>query len=73
MSILSRFFRLPEPSPIDPIDHPDLRRMTVRELADLPFPRPDPNACADPAFRAKCVGGAVPRIAMRGRPGRIRR
>jgi hypothetical protein len=24
----------------DPIDHPLLRRMSERELADLPFPRP---------------------------------
>lgn len=24
----------------DPIDHPDIRSMTLRELADLPFPRP---------------------------------
>ncbi|HEX9858717.1 MAG TPA: hypothetical protein VGA75_10195 [Paracoccaceae bacterium] len=24
----------------DPIDHPDIRAMTLRELADLPFPRP---------------------------------
>jgi hypothetical protein len=24
----------------DILDHPDLRRMTLRELADLPFPRP---------------------------------
>ena len=27
------------PAP-DPIDHPLLRRMSERELADLPFPRP---------------------------------
>lgn len=28
------------PSP-DPIDHPAIRRMSLRELADLPFPRAD--------------------------------
>jgi hypothetical protein len=39
MSILRTIFRLPEPLPKDPIDHPDLQRMTSRELADLPFPR----------------------------------
>ncbi|WP_157973638.1 hypothetical protein [Tropicimonas sp. IMCC34043] len=26
----------------DPIDHPVLRRMSPRELADLPMPRPEP-------------------------------
>lgn len=24
----------------EPLDHPDLRRLTPRELADLPLPRP---------------------------------
>jgi hypothetical protein len=27
-------------SPRDPIDHPALRAMSLRELADLPMPRP---------------------------------
>lgn len=27
----------------DPIDHPDLGAMSLRELADLPFPRPAPR------------------------------
>ena len=26
-------------SPADPIDHPEIRRMSLRELADLPFER----------------------------------
>jgi hypothetical protein len=39
MSILRTLFSLPERFPTDPIDHPDLQRMTSRELADLPFPR----------------------------------
>lgn len=39
MSILCRIFRISELVLTDPIDHPDLRRMTTRELADLPFPR----------------------------------
>jgi hypothetical protein len=25
--------------PADPIDHPEIRRMSLRELADLPFER----------------------------------
>jgi hypothetical protein len=32
------------PSPADPMDHPDIRRMSLRELADLPFNR---TCCAD--------------------------
>jgi len=39
MSILCRIFRISEIVLTDPIDQPDLRRMTTRELADLPFPR----------------------------------
>jgi hypothetical protein len=45
---VARPFRtLPEPETAhlsDPLDHPDLKRMTPRELADIPFPRPKPRA-----------------------------
>lgn len=27
----------------DPIDHPAFHGLSLRELADLPFPRPDPR------------------------------
>lgn len=32
-----------EASAPDPIDHPALRHLSPRELADLPFPRPGPR------------------------------
>lgn len=35
------------PAP-DPLDHPDLRRMSLRELADLPMPRPAAEDAAVP-------------------------
>jgi hypothetical protein len=60
LSILSMIFRFSEPSPSDPIDHPDLRRMTQRELADLPFPR-DPmrsegwSAASEAERRQACL------------------
>ena len=34
------------PAP-DPLDHPDLRRMSLRELADLPVPRPGGEESVD--------------------------
>ena len=37
---LRRRLLLPEAPVPDPIDHPALRRMSSRELADLPLPRP---------------------------------
>lgn len=54
------------PAP-DPLDHPALRRMSLRELADLPVPRPEgpgsedlrPAAWAGPR-REHDVGRAVP-------------
>jgi hypothetical protein len=30
----------PRPAAGDPLDHPDIARMSLRELADLPLPRP---------------------------------
>ncbi|SIO33094.1 hypothetical protein [Vannielia litorea] len=36
--LLARLFP-PLPAP-DPIDHPALRRLSPRDLADLPLPRP---------------------------------
>lgn len=41
-NILSRWLhRLAPPPPIrDPLDHPDLLRLTPHELDDLPMPRP---------------------------------
>ena len=36
------------PAP-DPLDHPALRRMSARDLADLPMPRPDRAEMADKA------------------------
>jgi hypothetical protein len=42
MSFLKRLFATLEASP-DPIDHPDLRGLSLRDLADLPWPRPDPT------------------------------
>ena len=46
----------PPPAPVapDPIDHPDLRRMSPRDLADLPFPRlpADTSACRNALQRS---------------------
>jgi|GEM_PF-3085994 len=39
--------------PDDPFAHPALGRMTLRELADLPFPRPHPTQAARPADAPK--------------------
>lgn len=38
--ILTLFTPHPALNPSDPLAHPALRRMTPRELADLPLPRP---------------------------------
>ncbi|WP_375174272.1 hypothetical protein [Pseudooceanicola sp.] len=36
---------VPAPAPGDPFDHPDIARMSMRELADLPLtPPPTPAA-----------------------------
>lgn len=41
LDLLRRLFPpLPRPDPADPLDHPALRAMSPRELADLPLPRP---------------------------------
>lgn len=34
-------FRPRDPTPADPLDHPHLARLGLRELADLPMPRPE--------------------------------
>lgn len=39
MTFMKRYFVLREPNVLDPVDHPAIKRMTQRELADLPFPR----------------------------------
>lgn len=44
MTLLQRFasaLRPRDPTPADPLDHPDLAGLGLRELADLPMPRPD--------------------------------
>ncbi|WP_143089885.1 hypothetical protein [Tropicimonas isoalkanivorans] len=33
------------PVPPDPLDHPALRNLSPRALADLPMPRPAPRPC----------------------------
>lgn len=35
--------------PCDAFAHPALARMSPRELADLPFPRPRPTSASQPA------------------------
>ncbi len=43
MRFLGRLFRQDEsdaPASMEPLDHPELRRMSLRELADLPLQRP---------------------------------
>lgn len=57
-SILSRImkhflslFTEPRSTP-DPIDHPALARMSPRDLADLPMPRPTVEAACQPVPRA---------------------
>ncbi len=37
----------------DPIDHPAIKAMTLRELADLPFPRPCRELTTD--WRSVCL------------------
>lgn len=34
---------LDEAPPAEPLDHPDLGRLSLRDLADLPLPRPEPR------------------------------
>lgn len=47
-----RRLSLPEVPAPDPLDHPALRRMSPRDLADLPVPRPWDGEAED--------GGACP-------------
>lgn len=70
MSILRKIFRLSEPISTDPIDHPDLRRMTSRELADLPFPRNRWEAHADTMLRDTSTDIALSSVSARSCPGR---
>ena len=47
MSLLKIFWNLPIRYPdvhADPLAHPALAAMSERQLADLPFPRPEPAA-----------------------------
>lgn len=50
MTIFRRMFRTPE-VPVSgssgPLDHPDVKRMTLRELADLPLPYHANSAMTD--------------------------
>ena len=49
--VLRRHLSLPEVPALDPLDHPALRRMSLRDLADLPLPRcPE----ADGEGRSRC-------------------
>jgi hypothetical protein len=40
LSLRRRLRPVEEPPASDPFDHPAIRRMSFRELADLPLPRP---------------------------------
>ena len=43
--MLTELFRRTRAAPpTEPLDHPVLRAMSLRELADLPIPRPAPTA-----------------------------
>jgi len=37
---LFRRRKAPDPAVLDPFDHPEVMRMSLRELADLPWPGP---------------------------------
>lgn len=39
LTYLTSIFRRREGGPADPIDHPEIARMSAAELADLPLPR----------------------------------
>ena len=63
MMIFRRLFSTRETTVFDPpdvLDHPDLRRMTLRELADLPLPRPAFGQSDD----AKTGAGPTPPLPM---------
>jgi len=50
---------VPEPTPGDPFSHPEIARMSRRELADLPLKRPP----APPATPARAVArGSLLRV-----------
>ena len=51
MTFMKRYFELWEPNVPDPIDHPAIKRMTQRELADLPLPRTPLQVSASPEYR----------------------
>ena len=50
MTFMKRFFVLREPNVPDPIDHPEIKRMTQRELADLPLPRTPLQVSTSPEY-----------------------
>lgn len=56
MSIIARLFRLSQSEAGDPIDHPALQRMSLRDLADIPLPR----EWHDPVRAVHKVSPAVP-------------
>lgn len=61
---------LAPPSPVhDPLDHPDLRRMSLRELDDLPLPRLP--ACEIGADVRARVAAPEQRTALSARAGSI--
>jgi hypothetical protein len=51
MKHILSLFTEPRSTP-DPIDHPALARMSARDLADLPMPRPVASAACQPVPRA---------------------
>ena len=50
--MFAKLFRRPvhPVSPDDPLAHPDVQRMSLRELADLPLPHP----CSNPPLATGC-------------------
>lgn len=56
MTFMKRFFGLREQNVPDPIDHPAIKRMTQRELADLPLPRTPFQVSASPGNGRRLVG-----------------
>jgi hypothetical protein len=65
---IPRLFRRKEPdwNRSDLLDHPDLRRMSERELADLPMPRIEAPGSAKPDSDARRTeSGQTRRVSFR--------
>jgi hypothetical protein len=53
----------PRPSSCDPFANPDIARMSLRDLADLPLsPPPTPPRAAAPERAVRHASGARPRL-----------